>query len=95
MKYISSFPLNDYVAAVSVGIFEGKSVLDLNYHEDSGADMDMNVVMVGKGNFVEIQGTAERETFSKSQSDALLKLAGKGIKQLIAIQKKELGNVKI
>lgn len=88
---LPEIPLKDYVAAVSVGIFQGQNLLDLNYEEDSQADMDMNVVMVGEGKFVEIQGTAEGQPFSKSQSDALLKSAQKGIKRLIAIQKKCLG----
>ncbi len=90
---LSHVPLQDYVAAISVGISQGKELLDLNYEEDSTADMDMNVVMVGGGKFVEIQGTAEGDPFSKSQSDALLKLAQKGIKELIAVQKKCLGEL--
>lgn len=81
-------PLLDSVAAVSVGIYKGQPVLDLPYEEDSAADMDMNVVMVGKGKFVEVQGTAEKDPFSKKEVDALLKLAEKGIKELIKIQKK-------
>ena len=81
-------PLTDTVAAVSVGVFKGEPVLDLPYEEDSAADMDMNVVMVGKGKFVEIQGTAEKNPFSKEDMDQLLKLAEKGIKELKAIQKK-------
>lgn len=81
-------PLLDSVAAISVGIFKGQPVLDLPYEEDSAADMDMNVVMVGKGKFVEVQGTAEKDPFSKKQVDELLKLAEKGIKELIKIQKK-------
>jgi len=90
---IESIPLIDYVAAVSVGIYDGKNMLDLDYYEDSRAEMDMNVVMVGKGRFVEVQGTAEGETFSKIQMDALLKLAQKGIKSLISIQEKSLGEI--
>ena len=89
-KLIFSIPLKDYVAAVSVGLSGKKMLLDLNYEEDSGADMDMNVVMVGKGDFVEIQGTAEGRTFSKSQVDALLSLAKEGIGELIVMQKKQL-----
>lgn len=88
-------PLKDYVAAVSVGIFEGKPVLDLNYAEDSKAHVDMNVVMVGKGNFVEVQGTGENATFSRKEIDALLKLAEKGIRELFETQKKALGHLKI
>ena len=81
-------PLIDTVAAVSVGVYKGSPVLDLPYEEDSNADMDMNVVMVGKGKFVEIQGTAEKDPFSKKDMDALLKLAEKGIKELKVIQSK-------
>jgi ribonuclease PH len=88
---IRQIPLNDCVAAVSVGIFKGDMILDLNYEEDSKADMDMNVVMVGKGDFVEVQGTAEGKPFAKKQLDALLDIAQKGIKELMDIQKKELG----
>ena len=85
---LTANPLLDSVAAVSVGIYKGQPVLDLPYEEDSSADMDMNVVMVGQGKFVEVQGTAEKDPFSKKQVDALLKLAEKGIKELIKIQKK-------
>ena len=92
-KILKSIPLKDYVAAVSVGIVEGTLVLDLNYEEDSRADVDMNVVMLGRGNFVEVQGTAEREPFSKAQADQMLTLAGKGIQELIEIQKKKLGGL--
>ncbi len=93
-QVLTEIPLRDYVAAISVGIVDGKTLLDLNYVEDSGAEMDMNVVMVGKGDFVEIQGTAEKNPFSKKQSDALLKLAEKGIRELIAIQRKSVGDLK-
>ncbi len=88
---IGTLPLTDYVAAVSVGIVKKKMLLDLDYREDSGADMDMNVVMVGKGEFVEVQGTAEGKTFSKPEIDKLLSLAQKGIRDLISLQKKCLG----
>lgn len=81
-------PLTDTVAAVSVGVYKGSPVLDLPYEEDSNADMDMNVVMVGSGKFVEIQGTAEKDPFSKKDMDQLLKLAEKGIRELKNIQKK-------
>ena len=94
-QIVDEIPLVDYVAAISVGISHGTPLLDLNYEEDSSADIDMNVVMVGKEQFVEIQGTAEKKPFTKSQSDALLKLANKGIKELIAIQKKHLAGIKI
>ncbi len=81
----------DYVAAVSVGLYEGVPVLDLDYAEDSGCDTDMNVVMTGAGGFVEIQGTAEGEPFSSAQMDALIALAKQGIAELIAKQKATLG----
>ncbi len=87
---LDQLPINDYVAATSVGICNGKPVLDLTYKEDSGAWVDMNVVMTGKGKFVEVQGTAEKEPFTKDQMEELLNLAGKGIKELINIQKKTL-----
>ena len=73
------------------GFLNGQVVLDLNYQEDSKADMDMNVVMVGKGKFIEVQGTAEGSPFSKTEMDKLLDLAKKGIKELVAIQKKNVG----
>ena len=87
---IKELPLKDYIAAVSVGIFEGTPVLDLNYTEDSQAQVDMNIVMVAKGQFVEVQGTGEGGTFSQGQMSALLKLAKKGIKELLAAQQKNL-----
>ena len=83
-------PVKDYVAATSVGIYNNELFLDLDYKEDSRASVDMNVVMTGKERFIEIQGTAEKEPFSKSQMDDLLNLARKGIKSLIEIQKKTL-----
>ena len=87
---IDAIPVTDYVAAVSVGIFEGQQLLDLNYEEDSKAEMDMNVVMVGKGEFVEVQGTAEKKSFSKKEMDKLIDLAQQGIEELMGIQKKIL-----
>lgn len=86
-KVILRNPLRDYVAAVSVGWVDGKPLLDLNYEEDSRAEVDMNVVMTGKGKLVEIQGTAERHPFSKKEMDRLLSLASRGIAELIRIQK--------
>jgi len=86
-------PIRDYVAAISVGIVNSKVMLDLKYDEDSSAQMDMNVVMVGKGNFVEVQGTAEGKPFSKEEMDDSLALAQKGIEDLIAIQKEGLGGL--
>ena len=83
-------PLRDFVAAVSVGIVEGDPVLDLDYAEDSGCDTDMNVVMTGAGRFVEIQGTAEKDPFSREQLAQLIDLASDGIAQLIALQRSAL-----
>jgi ribonuclease PH len=90
-KLIASSPLRDYVAAISVGVYEGTSVLDLDYIEDSGCDTDMNVVMTGSGGFVEVQGTAEGTPFRREEMDAMLDLAHSGIGQLITRQKSALG----
>ncbi|HBQ26091.1 MAG TPA: ribonuclease PH, partial [Syntrophomonas sp.] len=84
---IDNIPIKDYVAAISVGIVEGIPLLDLEYAEDSSADVDMNVVMTGRGNFVEIQGTGEKSVFSHQDLDVLLGLAQKGIQELIVLQK--------
>ena len=92
-KMISKIPIKDYVAAVSVGIAGGQPLLDLAYDEDSHADVDMNIVMTGAGNFIEVQGTAEGKTFSKEQMDQLLGLAKKGIDELIDIQRNLLKNI--
>jgi len=83
-------PLVDTVAAVSVGIIEGAPMLDLCYQEDSKAHVDMNIVMTGQGQFVEVQGTAESQTFSKREMDELINLARKGILDLCEMQKKVL-----
>ncbi len=87
---IESVPLIDSVAAVSVGIVNGVPMLDLTYEEDSSAEVDMNVVMTGSGRFVEVQGTAESEPFTRDELNTLLDLASKGIKELIEIQQKAL-----
>ncbi|HAK61290.1 MAG TPA: ribonuclease PH, partial [Nitrospiraceae bacterium] len=79
-------PVNDFLAAVSVGVVDGKSVLDLCYAEDSKADVDMNMVMTGSGKIVEVQGTAEGEPFSRENLDELLMLGEKGILSLIKKQ---------
>ncbi|MDO4575547.1 MAG: ribonuclease PH [Planctomycetia bacterium] len=79
------FPLNDYVAAVSVGIVDGEPLLDLCYQEDFAAAVDMNVVMTGAGRFVEIQGTGEEATFDENELTALLGLAKKGIRELLKL----------
>ena len=90
-KLIADWPIREFVAAVSVGMFEGVPVLDLDYPEDSACDTDMNVVMTAGGGLVEVQGTAEGEPFTRTQLDAMLGLAGDGIAQLIAAQQKALG----
>jgi ribonuclease PH len=87
------FPVVDFVAAISVGISDGAPVLDLRYVEDSAAGVDMNVVMTGKGEFVEVQGTGEHSTFDRSKLNDLLNLAEKGIRELMAYQKEALGPV--
>jgi ribonuclease PH len=87
---VASTPLRDFVAAVSVGVFNGVPVLDLDYPEDSACATDMNVVMTGSGGIVEVQGTAEGEPFSRAELDAMLELADKGIRQLIAAQRAAL-----
>ena len=88
---IAASPLRDFVAAVSVGVYEGVPVLDLDYAEDSNCDTDMNVVMTGSGGFVEVQGTAEGAPFSREEMDTLMILAEAGIRELIAKQKQALG----
>lgn len=89
---IERIPLNDFLAAISVGIVDNKILADLNYEEDSKAEVDINFVMTGRGEFVEIQGTAEGAPFSKQNFLALSSLAEKSIKQLIQIQNDILGN---
>ena len=88
---ITASPLKDSVAAISVGVYKGLPVLDLDYIEDSDCDTDMNIVMTGKGGFVEIQGTAEGEPFSDTDMQAMLDLAKAGIQGLSAKQKQVLG----
>jgi ribonuclease PH len=97
IRHLSKFgalkksPMLDTVAAVSVGIVNGEPVLDLNYEEDSRADVDMNIVMTGSGKFVEVQGTAEHAAFDEAQMAAMISLARKGIGELIDLQKKAIG----
>ena len=90
-SFLSSNPISDLVAAVSVGICQHTPVLDLDYAEDSACGCDMNVVMTGAGNFVEVQGTAEGEPFARAEMDALLALAQRGIAELVRQQKLALG----
>ena len=86
-KVILKNPIRDFVAAVSVGRVNGQALLDLNYQEDSQAEVDMNIVMTGSGRLVEVQGTAERHPFSRKEMDRLLVLAQKGIRELVRLQK--------
>ncbi|MDH2918285.1 MAG: ribonuclease PH [Sideroxydans sp.] len=87
---LAESPLNDFIAAISVGMVDGKAVLDLDYVEDSACDTDMNVVMLGRGHFVEVQGTAEGYAFSRDEMNALLDLAQSGIADLIKMQREVL-----
>jgi ribonuclease PH len=88
-----AFPALDYIAAISVGIVNGTPVVDLPYSEDSTAEVDMNVVMTGKGEFIEVQGTGEHAPFSKGRLDALLTLAAGGIRSLMEVQREALGDI--
>ena len=88
---VPAVPLKHFVAAISVGVYRGEPVLDLDYLEDSDCDTDMNVVMTDAGNFVEVQGTAEGAAFDRPTMNRLLDLAQQGIADLIALQKKTLG----
>ncbi|MEK3807731.1 MULTISPECIES: ribonuclease PH [unclassified Metabacillus] len=93
-KKISSLPITDFLAATSVGM-DSKlgEILDLNYIEDSSAEVDMNVIMTGSGRFVELQGTGEEATFSREELNELLNLAEKGIQSLVTIQMEALGDL--
>ncbi len=86
-------PVRDSVAAVSVGRVDGQLLLDLAYSEDAGAEVDMNVVMTGDGRFIEVQGTAERTPFADRDLTGMLRLAKQGIRQLAALQHKQIGKV--
>jgi len=85
-------PIREHVAAISVGIYQGKAVLDLDYPEDSDCETDMNVVMTSSGKFVEVQGTAEGVAFTRQEMNALLDLAEQGIKDLISMQQNALAS---
>ncbi len=91
--FIKGRIVNSYLAAVSVGIVKGQELLDLNYEEDSGAQVDMNVIMTARGEIVEVQGTAEGNPFTKKQLYRLVDVGHKGIKELIAVQKEVLADV--
>ncbi|MEW8958398.1 MAG: ribonuclease PH [Moorella sp. (in: firmicutes)] len=88
---IERLPLRDFLAAVSIGLVDGELLLDLDFEEDSRADTDMNVVMTGSGQLVEIQGTAEKHPFSREEMGAMLDLAAEGIAALISVQREVLG----
>lgn len=90
---ITVMPVVDFLAAISVGIVDGEILLDLNYPEDSNAEIDMNVVMTGNGQFVEVQGTGEKRPFKGDELTQLLKMAEEGVQNLVAIQKEILGSL--
>ena len=90
-RTIAASPIRDFVAAVSVGIYEGVPVLDLDYLEDSSCETDMNVVMTGAGGLVEVQGTAEGAPFSRAHLEAMIDLAASGIGELVSAQRRALG----
>ncbi len=89
---IENLPIDKFLAAVSVGIVDGKPMLDLCYEEDYKADVDMNVVMTGNGDIIEIQGTAENESFNRNELNELMDLAEKGIEKLIKMQREVIFN---
>ena len=89
-KLITATPIRDFVAAISVGVYQGVPVLDLDYTEDSDCDTDMNIVMTGSGGIVEVQGTAEGHPFTREEMDELLELAKNGIAQLVEMQRAAL-----
>lgn len=90
---IPRLPLQDYLAAVSVGLVNGELLLDLDFQEDAAASVDMNVVMTGSGQLVEVQGTAEKQPFSRQEMSAMLDLAGEGIAALTEVQRQVLGSI--
>jgi ribonuclease PH len=90
-KIAGPLPVKDYIAAVSVGIIDGEPLLDLDYSEDSRAEVDMNIVRTGAGQFIEIQGTAESKPFTEEQMSEMIKLANHGIEQLVGEQRALLG----
>jgi ribonuclease PH len=91
---LRTIPISDYVAAISVGVVSGVPMLDLAYEEDSNADVDMNVVKTGEGQFIEVQGTAEGLPFERSALDSLLGLADAGIQELVALQRSVVGDLR-
>ena len=93
LPFPDRYPLTDSLAAISVGIVDGQPTLDLDYQNDFAASVDMNVVMTGSGQFVELQGTGEESTFNDEQLAALITLAKSGINEIVAIQKEALGEI--
>ncbi len=91
---LPAWPIRDYVGAISVGLVDGRTVLDLDYEKDVRADVDMNVVMTGAGDYVEVQGNAEHHPFSHAQLLGLLSLASTGIRKILKVQKGLLGSVR-
>ena len=90
-KTITAIPVRDFVAAVSVGMVQQRPMIDLAYQEDSTAEVDMNIVMTGRGRFIEVQGTAERQPFTETDLRRLIRLASAGITRLVTLQQKTLG----
>ncbi|WP_411343548.1 ribonuclease PH [Paenibacillus sp. WLX1005] len=90
---LARFPITDYLASVSVGVVGDRAVLDLNYEEDSKAKVDMNIVMTGKGEFVELQGTGEERPFTRKELDQMLELGEQGVLTMIEAQKEILGPI--
>ncbi|NMO95273.1 ribonuclease PH [Paenibacillus lemnae] len=90
---LNVFPITDYLASISVGVAGGRTLLDLNYEEDSKAKVDMNLVMTGTGKFVEVQGTGEDAPYSREELNEMLEIGEKGIKELIARQQEALGPI--
>ncbi|HNQ65112.1 MAG TPA: ribonuclease PH, partial [Smithella sp.] len=90
---VQNIPVRDYLSAVSVGIIDQQVMLDLEYEEDSRADVDMNFVMTGSGHFIEVQGTAEKIPFSREQMAQMTDMAGRGIRQIIERQKELVGDL--
>jgi ribonuclease PH len=89
---VEKYPINDYASAISAGIVDNEVMIDLEYEEDSRAEVDMNFVMTGSGLFIEVQGTAEHMPFNKEQLDKMTELAASGIKKITAIQKEVVGD---
>jgi ribonuclease PH len=92
-KQLDSMPIEDYVAATSVGIVNGTAMLDLAYEEDSRAEVDMNIIKTGNGRFIEVQGTAEGKPFDRDALDGLIDLAGAGITALVGLQREIVGSM--